>query len=107
MFKVELRNHLAQARHPFTKEPLFDDKGEPVPLFPEQRSIFVDGVFCGYVGEPPKRGIMFTRPRSQLGEMLIKEVERAVAESFGAPSVVSAVPERVETETDFGIEEDD
>ena len=35
--EIEIRNHPAQARHPVTTAPLFDDDGMPVPLFPEER----------------------------------------------------------------------
>mgnify|MGYP003649087883 CR=1 FL=1 len=36
---VELTQHPAQARHPVTNEPLFDDHGAPVPLLPTQRAM--------------------------------------------------------------------
>lgn len=103
MFQIEFRNHPAQARHPFTKQALFDDNGKPVPLFPQQRSIWVDGVFCGYVGDPPLRNVAITRPRSQLGEALIAEIHQAVEREFGPGKVMAIVPEPI----DVPIEQDE
>ena len=47
--KITFRNHPSQRRHPIKKdEPLLDDDGQPVPLFPELRAIYLDDVMCGY-----------------------------------------------------------
>lgn len=51
--QFELRNHPSQARHPITKAPLTDESGKPVPLFPEMRSIYLDGKLIGYCQSRP------------------------------------------------------
>lgn len=58
--QVEIRNHPAQARNPVTDEPLVDAAGKPVPLFPDQRSIYVDGHMVAYA-QPKTGNIQFTR----------------------------------------------
>ena len=79
--QIELKNHLAQARHPVTSKPLFDDNGTPVPLFPQQRSIWLDGVFIGYVCEPPTRSISILVAGTP--DAVLQSVEQAVIGEFG------------------------
>lgn len=45
---IELRDHPTQARHPITNEPLIGEDGRPVPAFPDDRSVWLDGVSIGY-----------------------------------------------------------
>jgi len=48
---LTLGNHPAQARHPDTGKPLFDNNGEPVPhkLVENQRSLRLEGYVIAYV----------------------------------------------------------
>ena len=89
---LELRPHIAQARNPVTDQPLVDSEGQPVPLFPNQRSIFLDGALIGYVCEPPKRGLAFIV--RGVPEQVIEETKKLVALEFGEePARVSTLPE--------------
>jgi len=105
MFKVELKQHPAQAIHPITRAKLFRDDGTPVPLFPNQRSIYVDGYFVGYVCEPPARRVAFINSRCNIPE-LIAEVQAAVEAEFGVTPTVTHVPEPIEAGEDHDFEED-
>lgn len=101
MYQLEITNHPAQARHPFSKLPLVDNDGVPVPLFPDQRSIKLDGRIIAYVSE--KRNISFLIPLGRLG-VIAKEAEELVANQMGPVPNVNAVPEprseAIETETE-------
>ena len=88
--KFELRNHPAQARHPITKEPLVKD-GAPVPLFPDMRGIYLDGVLIGYCGDKADKPVSLIVSGS---EALLADVKQFVTKSIGAPKSVSAPPER-------------
>ena len=63
--KIELRNHPAQARHPITREPLKDEEGGPVPLFPNQRGVFLDGYCIGYVATHENAPVCLTQRMSE------------------------------------------
>lgn len=78
--KIELKPHPAQARNPKTDEPLFNDDGSAVSLFPELRSIYLDGALVGYTGSPPKRGICLTV--SGMVEEALEKIKAAVCEEF-------------------------
>lgn len=94
--KIELRNHPAQARHPVTNAPLFDATGKAVPMFPEQRGIFLDGSFIGYVCDPPARGISLTIPDSRIPFGCRDLILSAVQQEFGAaPKILNVVSEPV------------
>lgn len=45
---IKVKNHPAQARDE-NRRPLFDDDGNPVPLFPDSASVYVDGKLVAYV----------------------------------------------------------
>lgn len=78
-YQLTIENHPSQAAHPFTGEPLFDDDGKPVPLFPDQRSIRLDGRVIAYVANG---NAMFIVPRESLGVIADEAVE--LAASIGA-----------------------
>ncbi|MCP4478676.1 MAG: hypothetical protein GY818_11345 [Planctomycetaceae bacterium] len=93
---VELKPHPAQARHPVTNVPLFDDDGQPRPLLPESRSIWWDGVMVGYCS---KHGATFTLEVSQVPDWVRDEVEELVSVEFGDCPKVSMLidtPEEAE-----------
>lgn len=93
---VELRNHPAQARHPVTREPLFDDAGKPVPHITDQKAVYLDGVMIGYAllaCKPPKLSLTVP-PRTMpphIRDMVAKEVERLLEQELAA---VKQVPDR-------------
>jgi len=58
---LEIRPHPAQARAPGTRKPLFYSDGTPVPLFPDQRSIWLGGALVGYTGTAPEAPITLIR----------------------------------------------
>ena len=78
---IELRPHPSQARHPRTDEPLTDSNGDPVPLFPNQRGIYLDGHLVGFVCEPPRRNLAFIV--QGLPEAVKTEAADLVAAEFG------------------------
>ncbi len=77
---VELRQHPAQARHPVTNDPLFDEDGNPRPLLPDQRAVYWDDICIGYAS---KHGVAFTIEVSQVPEWLQVEVGDLVEAEFG------------------------
>ena len=89
---IELKPHPAQAQHPVTGDPLFDDDGVPRPLLPEQRSIVWDGIYIGYAS---KHGIRFTIENSEVPEWLQIECQDLVAAEFGDCPSVSALSDSV------------
>lgn len=84
--KFELRNHPAQARHPVTKAPLFDEDGAPVPLFPEMKAVYLDGFLMGYCGKGP---VNLIRP---VDEYVRGKIEDFVRSELGDVSAVSMPP---------------
>jgi len=86
---ITFRNHPAQARHPDTREPLVDAAGDPVPMFPELRAIYLDGVMCGYCSSKPGAPVTLTR-HLPLGHLEV--IEQRVAETFGQPTSVNMPP---------------
>ena len=87
---VELTQHPAQARHPVTNEPLFDDHGEPVPLLPNMRAIRLDGFVIGYAS---KNAICFTIGKSKLPQTVRDSVTSLAEAEFGTNPKVATVPE--------------
>lgn len=101
--KVELRDHIAQARHPVTNKPLVDDNGKPVPLFPDQRSIWLDGAMVGYVCGPPDFNIGFIVPESKISQFVRNLIAEQVRIELGKSGDVFSVAEPPIVE----VEEDD
>lgn len=95
VLNFELKNHPAQARHPFTKEPLFND-GQPVPLFPKQRALAFDGRIIAYISEYGNVG--FIVPQERLGEVIVDEAKKFINENFTPVNMVSSVLEAEEPE---------
>lgn len=87
---IEIRNHPAQSRNPITDAPLFDAAGQPVPLFPDQRSIYVDAHMVALV-QPASGNIQFTRHLDDSVRPLIVEEARRL---LGLPATqgVTAAP---------------
>ena len=106
MAKIELRiiNHPAQARHPFTNQPLVDDQNRPVPLFPDQRAISIDGGgILAYVVPVKAAGtwkVLFIKPKQQLGvivEMACKLVEEQLG-PIEKKHVITELAEELQSE---------
>ena len=102
-YKLEIDSHPAQALHPFTKKPLFDDDGKPIPLFPDEKSIRLDGRIIAYVTKD--RAIMWLYRRDKLGAIADAAVE-LVEKEFGSPATAevesqgSPVPQNEEDDED-------
>ena len=92
--KVELRNHPAQADHPtIPGRKAFDDQGNPIPLFPDQRGVYLDGVCVGYVGDPPFHRISFIHHEAGTNEWVRTQAKILVEAEFKIkPDVISVVP---------------
>ena len=93
---VELTQHPAQARHPISNAPLFDDDGNPVGLLPDHRAIRLDDLVIGYAS---RHGINFIVPKSKLPDWVYNTAVDLVEKEFGDVPNVSAVVE-VETPTE-------
>lgn len=93
---VELTQHPAQARHPVTNAPLFDDDGQPVPLLPNQRAIRLDNFVIGYAS---KHGVNFIIPKSKLPDWVYNTAVELVENEFGNVPKVTTVLE-IETPTE-------
>lgn len=129
--KLQLRNHPAQRRHPFTDAPLFDDSNVPVPLFPDQRALYLWSDGNGTPDNPPRWvhiaycGGLPGMPLSLLYHEKDNDIRDAyvtfVTKEVGAPSNFSqpvsaeqiAKLEKIaddlddETDTEFDDEEED
>lgn len=88
-----------------TKEPLFDNDGKPVPLFPDQRAITFEGRYVGYVNA--KGDIAFIVPETQLTAPVVAEARALVAKEFQAGGKCHIVPDVVEPEEDDEWEDDE
>lgn len=103
--EFELRNHPSQERHPTTNEPLEDKDGRPVPLFPDQRSLWI-------VGDSPKM-IAYVSSCKNVAFIAVvsdhvKDAARAfVVDSLGDISKVSGVSEAVEPDEEDNDFDDD
>mgnify|MGYP000893513108 CR=1 FL=1 len=89
--RIELRNHPAQARHPYTDEPLWYDEArtKPVPLITDQRAVFLDGVLVGYCGIAAGQPLTMT---ALLPTAVQEEVRRFVTSEVGAPRSMASPP---------------
>lgn len=81
--EVELKPHPAQARHPVTNEPLWNDDGTKVPLVLDQKSIWLDGAMIGYCGLTVDKPISFIVPKSKLPPSVREIVIEKVANLLG------------------------
>lgn len=108
---VELRAHPAQAEDIHGKKAV-DKDGKPVPLFPDERSIYADGILVGYVGSAPERIPMFIHHACGADAEFVAEVKELIKKEFGVTPTRStnvtapkdAEPVATEYE-DFGIED--
>ncbi len=82
--------HPAQARHPISNAPLFDDDGKPVPLLTDHRAIRLDDFVIGYAS---KHGITFIVPINKVPDWVYKTAVDLVSKEFGEVPNVSAVEE--------------
>jgi len=90
---IEVKNHPAQAQNPVTGEPLKDEQGKPVPLFPDERSVWLDGKTVAYIGSPPNYPLMFIVPAERLGSYVVDRIKEQVLVQTGRqPVKVSSVP---------------
>lgn len=97
----ELKNHPAQARHFKTGEPLWDDLGNPVPLFPEQRALYFDGFLIAYIvpdGDGCKT--LFIVPEERLTKAVVDAAIEYVNAEWLTVGVVHCIAEPVEVEED-------
>ena len=94
-FNLTLGNHPSQAIHPATGKPWFDAENKPVPKFPDQRSIRLDGYVIAYVSE--LGNIAFIAPYSRLPKGVREEAKELVEREFMAVSKIAAPPEQEPT----------
>ena len=79
---VELRNHPAQARHPVTDAPLFEEDGKtPVPMITDQKMIMLEGFQVGYstIDGPGRGSVQFTRTVTDAVAQRVAEAARKLA----------------------------
>jgi len=89
-FNLSIGNHPSQARHPITGKPWFDEQGVYIPLFPDQRSIKLDGFVIAYVSA--EGNIAFLAPFENLPPGLKSQALEMVAAEFIEPKNVVAPP---------------
>lgn len=108
---ITLTNHPAQARHPLTKQPLFEADGvTPVPLFPERRCIRLDGVSIGECHSQPGHPIGLTQAMDEYTkQQIIEFVEREVGRvtSMNTPPDPTTLSTYLENEDDDNFDTDD
>ena len=92
-YQLILANHPAQAR--FAGKPLFDDDGAPIPLFPDQRSIRLDGRVIALVSQSRLSFIVEGIP-----EAIKSQAEQMANEWRGCPLHVSEVQPLQEKENE-------
>ena len=97
-YKLTIENHPSQMRHPITQEPLFDKDGKPVPLFPDQKSIRLDGRIIAYMILETKK-VLWIMPKHKLGPIADEGLELAEA-FFGKVEGEHSPPEMEETVDD-------
>ena len=94
-YTLEIGDHPAQMRSPVTKEPMFKD-GKPVPLFPNQKSVKLDGRIIAYVNE--KHKVLFIVPESKLGPIAAEAIELVKKELGDGGSHMISEPVQQEIE---------
>lgn len=104
-YEITLGNHPSQARHPFTNEPLFDNDGVAVPLFPDQRSVMLDGRVIAYVSE--SRNVQFIYPVETLTQTVVDDARAHVEMVFGDVGKVTIVKPPVDDPDDDHEEDED
>lgn len=95
---LELREHTAR-KPDANGNPLKDENGKTIPLFPDERSLFYNDQLVGYVGSPPGHAIMFINHWAGADPAIVEEAKRLVAAEFGSEaSRVNNVPQPDEPE---------
>lgn len=84
---IELKNHPAQAQ--FKGKPLVDENGDPVPLFPNEHGVYVDGQCLAYCDKQPGGGIRFTE---HVPAPVAEAVEEYVRQHVGEVAAVGIPP---------------
>lgn len=84
--------------------PSKDEYGNP--LFPQLRSIWVDGLQVGYTGDPPWHRVSFIIHGFGANEEVVSKVRELVKAEFGLePDRVINVPEFIEPESEEEYED--
>ena len=96
-YELTIGEHPCQAKDPFTKEPLFDKDGKPVPGAPDWKTIRYNGRVIAYV--TPSKVVSFIIPASQLGPIKAEAVKLAEKELKTVGHNVVLEPKK-EVETD-------
>lgn len=81
-FNFEIREFSAQARHPRTGNPLFDNDGKPVPLWPHYKSVYWDGIEQGHL-IPNEQGYRLRIINYRMPRAVREAMEQFVLETFG------------------------
>lgn len=102
-FELTIGEHPSRARHPNTGQTMLG-----VPLFPDARGIYLDGVCIGYVSSPAEgRNIGLTSPVKLLGQVIVAELRSLVESELGPVGGLAAPPEPTETDDDDPEYEDE
>lgn len=95
-YELKIGNHPAQADHPIKKgEKLFDNDGHPVPLFPKQKAIYLDGQVIAHV--TTARKVVFLVPIETLTEHIRDVALSLVDAELGPPTGAFVIP-KIETQ---------
>lgn len=86
-YNLEIGEHPAQLR--VDGQPMFKD-GKPVPLFPNQKSVRLNGQVIAYVNE--KHKVLFIVPESKLGVIAQEAIELVKKELGDGGSHMIAEP---------------
>lgn len=88
---LELRAHPAQAR--LAGVPLTDSEGKPVPMFPDQRSVWLNGKMVGYCGTAQGAPISLIYDQRKIPVVVREAIREFVAAELGnEPGQVFAPP---------------
>jgi hypothetical protein len=101
-YQFSIGPHPSQARHPFTNEPLVDDDGTPVSLFPDQRTLRLDNRIIAYLSNG---GISFIVPCAMLGDVVYQDALEYAKQETGDFKNVTSVPMMPETEPEEDYDE--
>lgn len=99
----ELCDHPAHAEQKFAdgqRVKLYDEEKYPVPLFPDQRSIYVGGQLMGYCSAVAGGGIQWTCPPSTTPYMLAQMESFAAKHTGGLTEGLVAPPPPIPEEED-------
>lgn len=105
--QLEFKDHPARRRSSVTGQYQRDEKGERIPLMPDERSIWMDGVCVAYCHKDPDTPVVFCRHIDDYEKDRV--LEFAAEQRGGAASAVGMPPSPLELQAALreGDEDDD